>query len=276
VRHHLKKGGTAAIAPEATEAAPTMLASASETRLDSKPAQSDELIVGSVRYTKTPYAPPQPGSIYLVRDKAKTERIIRVTEVGADGAHIQVEIVTDGAPSKQTIQLAIESLARQAEKGWCNLLVPHMGVPDMEVAETHAPSPPNAPEPSDPTAGSQLRLDSQNFSRCCGDVIRAKIKFSTQLIKDVCDGPFRAGNYDQAFLTFEQLAVQFNLAVGNCRREIAEGRRTLMAQKKELSGKEVQDRTAAFVRHEQLIHTAEREFSTILEGLRMYLRAQHG
>ena len=121
-----------------------------------------------------------------------------------------------------------------------------------------------------------IRLDSQNFSRCCADIVRANIKFSTQLIKDVADGPFRAGNYDQAFLTFEQLAVQFNSAVGNSRRAIADGRRTLMAEKNKLSGKEVQDRTAAFVRSEQLIHTAEREFSTILEGLRMYLRAQQG
>ena len=34
------------------------------------------------------------------------------------------------------------------------------------------------------------------------------------------------------------------------------------------------ERMAAFVRSENLIHTAEREFSTILEGLRMYLRVQ--
>jgi hypothetical protein len=48
------------------------------------------------------------------------------------------------------------------------------------------------------------------------------------------------------------------------------------ARKGNLSGKEIQERTAAFIRSEQLIHTAEREFSTILEGLRMYLRAEQG
>ena len=119
-----------------------------------------------------------------------------------------------------------------------------------------------------------MRLDIQNFGRCCGDIVRANIKFGTQPIKDVADGPFRAGNYEQAFLTFEQLAVGFNSAVANSRREIADGRRTLTSEKGKLSGKEIQDRTAAFVRSENLIHTAEREFATILEGLRMYLRAR--
>jgi hypothetical protein len=97
-----------------------------------------------------------------------------------------------------------------------------------------------------------------------------------QLIKDVGDGPFRAGKYEQAFLTFEQLAMGFNSAVTASRREIADGRRRLTAEKGNLSGKEIQERTAAFIRSEQLIHTAEREFSTILEGLRMYLRAEQG
>jgi hypothetical protein len=48
----------------------------------------------------------------------------------------------------------------------------------------------------------------------------------------------------------------------------------LSAQKGKLSGKEILERTAALVRSENLIHTAEREFSTILEGLRIYLRVQ--
>ena len=121
-----------------------------------------------------------------------------------------------------------------------------------------------------------MRLDSQNFGRCCGDIARAKINFSTQLIKDVGDGPFRAGKYEQAFLNFEQLAIGFNSAVAASRRAIEDGRRALTAEKGNLSGKEIQERTAAFVRNEQLIHTAEREFSTILEGLRMYLRANQG
>jgi hypothetical protein len=121
-----------------------------------------------------------------------------------------------------------------------------------------------------------MRIDSQNFGRCCADIVRANLNFSTQLIKDVGDGPFRAGKYEQAFLNFEQLAIGFNSAVGASRREIAEGRRQLTAEKGNLSGKEIQERTAAYIRHEQLIHTAEREFSTILEGLRMYLRAEQG
>ena len=50
----------------------------------------------------------------------------------------------------------------------------------------------------------------------------------------------------------------------------------LSAEKYKLSGKEILERTAAFVRSENLIHTAEREFSTILEGLRMYLRVHSG
>jgi hypothetical protein len=59
--------------------------------------------------------------------------------------------------------------------------------------------------------------------------------------------------------------------VNTSRQQIAEGRRILIAEKGNLSGREVQERTAAFVRREQRIYSAEREFSTILEGLRMYL-----
>jgi hypothetical protein len=87
-------------------------------------------------------------------------------------------------------------------------------------------------------------------------------------------GPFRAGNYEHAFRTFEQLALGFTTAVSNSRRAIADGRRKLTSEKGKLSGKEIQERTAALVRSEQLIHTAEREFSAILEGLRMYLRTR--
>jgi hypothetical protein len=121
-----------------------------------------------------------------------------------------------------------------------------------------------------------MRLDIQNFGRCCADIARANIKYDTQLIKDVGDGPFRAGNYEQAFLTFEQIAVGFTSAVASSRQAIAAGRRALIAEKGTMSGKEIEERKAAFIRNEQLIHTAEREFSTILEGLRTYLRAQQG
>jgi hypothetical protein len=119
-----------------------------------------------------------------------------------------------------------------------------------------------------------MRLDIQNFGRCCADIARANIRFDIQSIKDVGDGPFRAGNYEQAFLVFEQLAVGFSSAVANSQRAITDGRRALTAEKGNLSGKEIQERTAAFIRSEQLIQRAEREFSTILEGLRMYLRAE--
>jgi len=273
VRHHIKKGASkvATVTPE--EAPPTTLSSSSETWVEARSSQHGEIISGNLRYVKAAYSPPQKGSIYLVRDKSKSDRIIRVAAISPDCALIQVESLTDGEPSKQTIELPVESLARQAEKGWCSLLVP---VVEKTEENESAPTSVQTPATSAPATGSMIRLDSQNFSRCCADIVRANIKFSTQLIKDVADGPFRAGNYDQAFLTFEQLAVQFNSAVGNSRRAIADGRRTLMAEKNKLSGKEVQDRTAAFLRSEQLIHTAEREFSTILEGLRMYLRAQQG
>lgn len=269
VRHHIKKGGFTAAAPAAEDAAPTVLNSAGETRLDADARQSGEVVSGDAHYTKAPYVPPAEGNIYLVRDKAKGERIIRVTGTNPDGALIDVETLRDGKPSNQPIQLTVESLARQAAKGWCSLLIPAAENEDVSAAASR-------PTTSDRAARVAIRLDSQNFSRCCADIVRANIKFGTQLIKDVADGPFRAGNCEQAFLTFEQLAVGFNSAVASSRRAIADGRRGLTAEKGKLSGKEIQERTAAFIRSEHLIHTAEREFATILEGLRMYLRAQQG
>lgn len=204
--------------------------------------------------------------MYSVRDKAKGERIIRVTGKSPDGALIQVETLEDGKPSKQSIQLTVDSLARQAAKGWCSVL--------LLVAENEEPPTAESQPAAANTTNVTLRLDVQNFSRCCADIVRAKIKFDTQLIKDVGDGPFRAGNYDQAFRQFEQFTIGFTSAVTSSRRAIAEGRRALTAEKGKLSGKEIQERNAAFTRSEQLIHTAEREFSTILESLRMYLRAE--
>jgi hypothetical protein len=160
----------------------------------------------------------------------------------------------------------VESLARQAAKGWCSLLVPIALAQPAEAAG-------NEPAAAEVAGNPIMRLDIQNFGRCCSDIARANIQFDTQLIKDVGDGPFRAGQYEQAFLTFEQFAMGFTSAVATSRQKIAEGRRALNAEKGNLSGREIQERTAAFIRHEQLIHTAEREFSKILEGLRTYLRA---
>jgi len=269
VRAYIKKGGskTAVVEPPGEEPPPTTLNSANETWVETRVVPSVEVVSGDCRYTKAPYAPPEKGSLYSVRDKAKGERVIRVIAISSDGALVQVEILEDGKPSKQAIQLTVDSLARQAAKGWCSLLVPVAG--NGESAAVASP-----PADADSSPNATMRLDIQNFGRCCGDIIRANIKFGTQPIKDVADGPFRAGNYEQAFLTFEQLAVGFNSAVANSRRAIADGRRALTSEKVNLSGKEIQDRTAGFVRSENLIHTAEREFATILEGLRMYLRAR--
>jgi hypothetical protein len=225
---------------------------------------ADEVTAGTVRYRKLPYSAPEVGMQFLVRDKSGAKRIVQVNGLSQDRHEVEVVTVEDGNPSEQSVRLPVESLARQAAKGWCSRLLPS---PEDAQAADDAGTKEAVPEIA-------LRLDSQNFGRCCGDIARANIKFSTQLIKDVGDGPFRAGDYEQAFLTFEQLSVGFNSAVGNSRRAIAEGRRKLVAEKGKLSGKEIQERTAGFMRNEQLIHTAEREFATILEGLRMYLRAQ--
>jgi hypothetical protein len=272
VRMHIKKGGSAGAAarpPVVEEAAPTTLNSASETRLATSTAASLEVGFGEERYKKAPYAPPEVGMLYCVRDKAKSERIVRVVAKSPDSALVQVEILQAGKPVMQPIELTVDSLARQAAKGWCSLLLPVEETEHSEAAATV-----NRPAAADTSRNVTMRLDIQNFSRCCADIVRANIKFDTQRIKDVADGPFRAGDFQQAFLTFEQYATGFNLAVGNSRRAIADGRRLLNAEKGKMSGKEIQDRTAAYTRNEHLIHTAEREFSTILEGLRMYLRAQ--
>jgi hypothetical protein len=269
VRAFIKKGGrtTAAVEAPVVEPPPTILNSANETWVEATVAPLVEIVNGDCRYVNAPYAPPENGSTYSVRDKAKGERIIRVIAISSDGALVQVEILDEGKWSKQPVQLTVDSLARQAAKGWCSLLVPVAGNPEAAATASQ-------PAGADSLSNITMRLDIQNFGRCCGDIVRANIKFGTQPIKDVADGPFRAGNFEQAFLTFEQLAVGFNAAVANSRREIVDGRRTLTSEKGKLSGKEIQDRTAAFVRSENLIHIAEREFATILEGLRMYLRAR--
>jgi hypothetical protein len=276
VRAFIKKGGRAAAATEIPadaviqEPPPTTLKSTTETWVETSAPAPVEVESGGRRFIKAAYAPPEKGSLYSVRDKVKGDRIIRVIATNSDNTLIQVEVLEDGKPAKQPLQLSVDSLTKQAAKGWCSLLVP-VTVEEGEREKISS----DASETRDAeSANITLRLDSQNFGRCCGDIVRANIKFGTQLIKDVCDGPFRAGNYEQAFLTFEQLAVGFNSAVANSRRAITDGRRTLTSEKGKLSGKEIQERTAGFTRSENLIHTAEREFATILEGLRMYLRAR--
>ncbi|HEX4413271.1 MAG TPA: hypothetical protein VH107_06555 [Lacipirellulaceae bacterium] len=272
VRLHIKQGRTTPkAAPElertSADSAPTSLDSANETRFDAGPSLLSTISVESNRYTKAPYAPPEVGTLYAVRDKSKTERIIRVIAIAADRAKVQVDIAEPGSAGKKPIELAVDSLAHQAAHGRCHLLVPVHETAEL-ISDTEQQ--PTSPLPD----ASALRIDIQNFGRCCASIARANIKFSTQLIKDVGDGAFRAGKYEKAFLTFEQLAVGFTSAVNASRQAIAEGRRRLTAEKGHLSGKEILERTAAFTRGEQLIFSAEREFATILEGLRMYLIAK--
>jgi hypothetical protein len=267
VRSHLKKRASA-VPVETTpedESPPTIVNSTNETQVDTAAPPPSEISSGDRRYVKAPYVPPGKGALYLVRDKVKGDRIIRILGTSPNGKLVQIEVVRDGVPSKHPVELAVDSLASQAAKGWCSLLLPI-----DEKRETHKAT---QPTDSDASPNALMRLDIQNFGRCCADINRANIKFDTQLIKDVGDGPFRAGQYEQAFLTFEQFAMGFTSAVATSRRSIADGRRALNAEKGNLSGKEIQERTAAFIRHEQLIQTAEREFSKILEGLRTYLRA---
>ena len=48
-----------------------------------------EIVSGDKRYKKAHYAPPERGTVYLVRDKAKGERIIRVISTSPDGTHVK-------------------------------------------------------------------------------------------------------------------------------------------------------------------------------------------
>ena len=178
---------------------------------DANTVLSLEVVSGDNRYRKAPYSPPEKGTLYAVRDKAGKERVVQVTDTSPDGALVQVVTLEDGRPSKQSVQIAVDSLARQAGKGWCSLLLPVSESEEAPAAASH-------PATSDSGTNVTMRLDIQNFSRCIADIVRANIKFDTQLIKDVGEGPFRAGNYAQAFLTFEQCTVGFTSAVANSRR----------------------------------------------------------
>jgi hypothetical protein len=242
-------------------------------------------------FEKEPYAPPVPGCHYSVRDKHKGERIVRVVDVSQDHTLVQVRVLKDGHAATGPIPVAIEALDRQAEKGWCNRLTP-VEVLAKEPADQRAEEPveahqeepvdfheeaPNAesqPVASSPTSTAEMRLNSQHFHRCCGEIARAQIQFDAHVIREIGDGPFRAGDYEQAFQKFEQIAMLFTAAVANSRRAIGDARRELAASKLKLSGPEIQQRTAGFARSEQLINTAEREFNTIFEGLRLCAQAQ--
>ena len=275
VRLHIKKRTTTiADAPQAKEPPPTIVNRANETRVGAEPIAEASTIVGDERYHKAPYAPPEIGSLYTVRDKSQAERIIHVISISADGELAQVELLDECPPKRQSLELAVQSLAHQASKGWCHLLVPIANESDI-AAKPEAPSKTNESERRPDLDGHTLRIDIQNFGRCCATIAFAELKYNTQLIKDVADGSFRAGEYEKAFLTFEQLVIGFASAVKSSRQAIANARRELIAEKGQLSGREVMDRTAALVRREQRVFAAEREFNTILEGLRMYVMVKH-
>lgn len=268
VRLHLKTRSSAvSTTPPPDESTPPTPHSPSEPSSVAEIAPPSEIVSGDKHYRTAPFSPPEVGTVYSVRDKTGGQRVIRVTATDPAQALVHVETLEAHTPSHHSVKLSIDSLVRQAKRGWCFVLAPI-------AVEEQTNEPASALPASQLTTNTVMRLDIQNFGRCCADIARANIRFSTQLIKDVGDGPFRAGDYEHAFISFEQLAVGFNSAVAASRREIADGRRTLTAEKGHLSGREIQDRSAAFTRREQLVHTAEREFSTILEGLRMFLTAQ--
>ena len=272
VRLHIKRGKSAiAQAPTPEESSPTTLNSANETLVGPDSSDATSISIGDKQYTKAPYAAPEIGNLYAVRDKAKAERFICVIAKNADGTLVQVDVLEQGKPTKQPLQLPVDSLARQAAKGLCYLLMPIADEPESLPEPSAAELKPTPSTITLQPNTTTLRIDIQNFGRCCGSIALANIRYNTQVIKDVGDGSFRAGEYEKAFLTFEQLMTGFSSAVNSSRQQIATARSELTAEKGRLSGKEVQERTAALVRREQRIYAAEREFSTILEGLRMYL-----
>jgi hypothetical protein len=233
-----------------------------------------QITSGDRLFEKEPYAPPVPGCLYSVRDKRKGERIVRVVDVSQDHKQIQVRVLKDGHAATGPIPVAVDALDRQAEKGWCNRLKP-VDSQEHEPVDSHEHEEVAESQPADssPTSTAEMRLNPQHFHRCCGEIVRAQIQFDPHVIRDIGDGPFRAGEYEQAFQKFEQIAVMFTGAVANSRRAIANGRRELAAAKLKLSGPEIQQRTAGYSCSEQLINTAEREFATILEGLRLCVQA---
>jgi hypothetical protein len=205
--------------------------------------------------------------VYSVRDKREGERIVRVVDVSEDHRQIQVQVLKNGHAATEPIPVAVDVLDRQAEIGWCNRLKP-------VDSQQESPAADSQPAASCLTSTAEMRLDLQHFHRCCGEIVGAQIQFDTHVIRDIGDGPFRAGDYEQAFKKFEQISVMFTTAVANSRRAIANGRRELAVAKLKLSGPEIQQRTAGYVRSEQLINRAEREFATILEALRLCVQAQ--
>src|SRR5262245_50841845 len=181
-----------------------------------------EIASGDMLFEKEPYAAPEPGCLYSVLDRRKGERIVRVVDVSEDHRQVQVEVLENGQAATEPIPVAVDALDRQAEKGWCNRLKP------LDSHE-EAPDAPSEPAASSPVSTAVMRLDSQHFHRCCGEIARANIQFDTHVVREIGDGPFRAGDYEQAFQKFEQISIMFTAALANSRRAIADGRRDLAA-----------------------------------------------
>src|SRR4051794_99661 len=94
---------------------------------ESNESSSEEVTAGTKRYRKVTYTAPEAGMELLVRDKSGAKRIVQVTAICHDGLTIEVVTVEDGKPSEQSVRLAVESIARQAAKGWCSRLLPLTG-----------------------------------------------------------------------------------------------------------------------------------------------------
>src|SRR6478609_6713444 len=241
------------------------------------------VVISDMVFEKEPYAPPEPGSMYSVRDKQKCERVVQVVDVSEDHKQVQVQVLEHGHATTKPIPVAVEALNRQAEIGWCNRLksvAAHDDMPESveahdDAPEAESPTAPSSPSPTtSPSPNAEMGLDAQHFHRCCAEIARANILFDTHIIRDIGDGHFHAGDYEEALKKFEQVAMMFSAAVANSRRAITDGRRGLAASKSKLKGKESQDRIAEYVRSEQLINIAARDVTTILEGLRQCVQAQ--
>src|SRR4051812_38455625 len=96
----------------------------SDTPIDANKSETNDVVSGTAHYRKCPYAPPQQGMLYSVRDKSGADRIVQVVARSDDGLMLQVATVENGKLASEPLQLPAEALARQAAKGWCGVLIP--------------------------------------------------------------------------------------------------------------------------------------------------------
>src|SRR5262245_20802699 len=123
------------------------------------------VVISDMLFEKEPYAPPEPGSMYSVRDKQKCERVVQVVDVSEDHKQVQVQVLEAGHVATKPIPVPVEALDRQAEVGWCNRLKSVEAHDDTPDAES-----PTAPSNPSPTA--EMGLDTQHFHRCCAEIAR--------------------------------------------------------------------------------------------------------